>query len=53
MNEVMSVRGIEKICTNSVKDTRTLIYEMVYENFKSTYTEPAWLNCKDNVMVHL
>lgn len=53
INEIMSVRGVQKICTNSVKDTRTLIHNIKYENFKMVYTEPAWANCANNIMVHL
>lgn len=34
IEEITSVRGVEKICTNSVKDTRTFMTNVVYENFK-------------------
>lgn len=53
IEEIASVRGVQKICTNSVKDTRTFITNMVYENFKQSYSEPAWAKCKGNLMIHL
>lgn len=34
IEEIGSVRGVQKICTNSVKDTRTFMTNIVYENFK-------------------
>lgn len=29
------------------------MHNVIYENFKMKYTEAAWANCKDNVMIHL
>lgn len=53
MDEITSVIGVQKICTNSVKDTRTFMTNVVYENFKKSYSEPAWEKCGNNLMIHL
>ena len=53
LNSMMSARGVEQICSHSMKDTRTLINNLVYENFKKSYSEPAWSSCSNNVMIHL
>jgi hypothetical protein len=34
-----------------MRDTRTIVNNLVYENFKKTYTETAWKDCSNNVMI--
>jgi len=53
IDEVKGIWDVQKICTNSVKDTRTFLTNVVYENFKKTYSEAAWAKCGNNLMIHL
>lgn len=52
VDKIKSIRNVEKLCKNSVKDARVMVHNLRFENYKIKYNESAFANCENNYMVH-